>query len=211
MARLKKIFLMPFFGNLPEWYDKYRLPDGYDMLIDQDIEGFKKRVKEKLGIDYPGLPGTGKVFDYRCTLGLLYEEEIKGYDFWGHTDFDCVYGHVDKWISDEFLSGLDIHSNHHSYVNGCWSLYRNTHEVNNLFRKYQFWGEKMTSQKVNGWVEEEYSRLLESSGLRYKYTFWQGWPYTTTPSLNKTIDGRLFQDWEEIMMFHFRRSKKWPL
>lgn len=201
---------MPYFGNLPEWYDKFELPKGYDILLDQDLDGFKKRVKDKLGIDYPGLIGTGKVWDYRCALGFLYEEEIKGFDFWGHTDFDCVYGDVDKWVTDEFLEPLAIHSNHATYVNGCWSLYRNHAIVNTLFTKYHDWKEKMIHPEPNGWVEEEFSRTLEQSGLKYAYTFWQGNPYTTTPNLKK-IDGKLYQDDEEIMMFHFRRSKKWPL
>lgn len=210
MASLKKIFLMPFFGDLPEWYNKYELPKGYDILLDQDLEGFKQRTKEKLGVEYPGTWGSGKVHDFRCALGYLYSDEIKGYDFWGHTDYDCVYGQVDRWVTDEFLSNLDVHSNHHSYVNGCWSLYRNTEKVNTLFKKYKYWRMKLVYADVNGWVEDEFSRLLEDSGLRYAYTFWQGWPYTQTPNLMKRGE-LLFQDGENIMMFHFRRSKHFPL
>lgn len=201
--------ITPYFGKLPEWFDKYEMPKGYDWLLDKDIEGFKKRVKDVLYFDSDIVEGTGKVWDFRCALGLLYEKEIKGYDFWGHTDFDCVYGNVDKWVTDDFLKDLDVHSNHDSYVNGCWSLYRNTPEVNNLFKKFPSWKSKMVGQP-NGWVEQEYSKILEQSGLRYKYTFWQGNPYTTTPNLKKENE-KLYQDGEEIMMFHFRRSKKWPL
>ena len=209
MAKLKKIFIVPYFGELPEWYDKYKPPKGYDLLLDQNIEGFKKRVKEKLGIDYPGTPGMGKVWDYRSALGYLYADEIKGYDFWGHTDFDCVYGDVDKWITDEFLDKLDVHSNHNTYVMGAWALYRNCPEVNMLFLRGD-WFNHMTSRDITGWVENDFSRLLERSGLRYLYTFWQGNPYTSEPKLSK-IDGKLYQDGEEIMMFHFRRNKVWPL
>ena len=207
---LKKIMITPYFGPLPEWFDKYSMAKGYNWLFDSDLEGFKKRVKDKLGIDYPGLPGTGKVWDYRGALGYLYQDEIKGYDFWGHTDFDRVYGEVDKWVTDEFLSNLDVHSNHHEYVNGCWSLYRNKPEVNELFKTVPDWKFYMTDVDPNGWIEKEYSRALEQSGLRYKYTFWQGNPYTTEPNLEKR-EGKLYQDGQEIMMFHFRRSKRWPL
>lgn len=200
---------MPYFGELPEWYDKFTLPEGYDILLDQDLESFKKRVKEKLGIEYPGTYGSPKVWDYRGALGHLYEEEIKGYDFWGHTDFDVVFGDVDKCITDEFLSNLDVHSNHGTYVCGCWSLYRNTPEVNKLFLRGD-WYENMIHPEPTGWVEQSFSRLLEQSGLRYLYTYWQGNPYTNTPNLGR-IEGKLYQDGEEIMMFHFRHSKQWPL
>lgn len=201
---------MPYFGDLPEWYDKYEVPKGYHMFLDTDLESFKARVKRVLGIDYPGLPGTGKVWDYRPALGLLYAEEIQEYDFWGHTDFDCVYGEVDFWVTDTLLSNNYIHSNHSTYVNGCWTLYRNCKEVNELFMQYPDWKEKLIHPEPNGWVEKEYSRTLEKSGIPYVYTFWQGNPYTDKPNLKK-FGNKLYQDGEEVMMFHFRRSKKWPL
>lgn len=208
-SQIKKIMITPYFGKLPDWMDKYESPKGYDWLLDTDIESFKRRVKEVLGFDSDIRAGTGKVWDFRPALGLLYAKEIEGYDFWGHTDFDCLYGDVNKWVTDEFLSNLAVHSNHDEYVNGCWSLYRNKPGVNHLFEAYPNWRYKMLGEP-NGWVEQEYSRLLEKSGLRYQYTFWQGNPYTTTPNLKKEGD-KLYQDDKEIMMFHFRRSKIWPL
>ena len=74
----------------------------------------------------------------------------------------------------------------------------------------------MTIPEPTGWIERPFSRTLEESGLRYKYTFWQGNPYDVSPWL-KFKNGKLYQDikkdgnWEEIMTFHFKRSKKWPL
>ena len=72
----------------------------------------------------------------------------------------------------------------------------------------------------NGWVETDYSRTLELSGLRYKYDLTpQGNPFTDRPILKKEGD-RLFQadmtesgGWKEVGLFHFRRSKHngWPL
>lgn len=213
---MRKIFLLPYFGDLPPWYDKWLTnfeevlrPKGYDFLLDQDLEGFKKRVKEKLGIEYPGLPNTGKVWDYRCALGYLYEDEIKGYDFWGHTDFDCVYGDVEKYLPDEFLKDVDVHSNHHSYVMGAWALYKNKPEINKLFLRGP-WYENMIGEQPTGWVEKEFSSLLEESEFKWVYTFHQGNPWTKEPKLSM-INGKLYQDGEEIMQFHFRHSKKWPL
>lgn len=209
-SRNNKILIAPFFGPLPEWYDKYTPPRGYDFILDQDLVGFKKRVKSKLGIDCGVQEGRGKVWDFRPALGLLYQKEIEGYEFWGHTDLDMVYGDVEKWVTEEFLSNLDIHSNHGTYICGPWTLYRNDERVNNLFREAPTWIERMSGSEPNGWVEGEFSRVVEKSGLRYVYTFWQGNPYTETPNLKKE-NGKLYQDGEEIAMFHFRRSKKWPL
>lgn len=207
---MRKLLIVPYFGQLPEWYDKYEKPEGYDLLLDQDLGRFKKRVKDVLDIDCPIEPGTGKVWDYRPTLGLLYAKELEDYEWWGFTDLDCVYGDVNKWMTDELLNKYDVISNHQTYVCGCWSLFRNTPEVNNLFKKHPYWQDFMTDPIPNGWVEMDYSRYLESSGLRYKYMFAQGNPWADQFNLNK-VDGKLYQDGEEIMMFHFRKTKKWPL
>lgn len=210
-SSFRKLMICPYFGPFPEWMNKYEKPEGYDIIIDTDVEGFKKRVKDKLGIDYPGLPGTGKVWDYRCALGYLYQEELEIYDFWGHTDFDCVYGDVNKWVTDDFLNSLDIHSNDTAYINGPWTLYRNNPKVNQLFKTVENWQEYIKHKEPNGWVEGVFSRAVENSGLRVKYTAWEGNPRTTKPNLIKDKEGRLFQDGTEIMMFHFRHSKVWPL
>lgn len=208
-SKIKKMLIVCFFGSLPEWMPHYKPPVGYDLLLITDLEDFNKRVKEKLGVESVVIPGTGKPWDYRPMLGALYADLLAGYDFWGHTDLDCVYGNVDKWVTDEFLNKLDVHSNHNTYVCGCWSLYRNVSEVNELFKKCD-WKQFVSDPEPNGWVEKEFSRLLEESGLRYEYTFWQGNPWDKEPKLELNENG-LFQDGEEIMMFHFRHTKKWPL
>lgn len=212
---MRKILICPWFGALPAWWPQYEKhieglkAQGYDFLLTTDLEDFKRRCKEVLKVDCPIVPGTGKIHDFRAMLGELYAEEIKGYDFWGHTDFDCVYGNVSKYVTDEFLSELDVHSNHDTYVCGPWTLYRNKPEVNSLFRNYPQWRSKVEGAESNGWVEKEFSRLLEDSGLRYTYTYWQG-RYDCDPNL-ELKDGKLTQNGREIMMYHFRRSKTWPL
>jgi hypothetical protein len=214
MAALTKILLTPYFGDLPEWFDSFRPPKGYAWMLDTDLTKFKKRVKDKLGIDYPGIYGNPKVWDYRCALGLLYEDEIKDFDYWGTMDFDMVFGDMNQFLPDSELSRLDVYSGHNEYVCGCFSLYRNVPAVNELFKNYPGWEVEMFRPEATGWVEQQYSRILEISGLNYAYTFHQGNPWTKEPVLKKEGD-KLFQliewKWVEIMFFHFRHSKKWPL
>lgn len=214
---IRKLLICPWFGPLPPWMDKYMenvaanlKPHGYDILIDTDLDKFKERVRWKLGLECPIEPGTGKVHDYRCALGELYQSELwyGKYDFWAHVDFDCVFGRVDKWVTDDFLANLDVHSNHDTYVCGPWTLYRNTPEVNSLFRQHPEWRAIMSLKESTGWVEMGFSRLLESSGLRYAYTFWQANPDRMHALTMR--DGSLYEDDREVMMAHFRRTKQWP-
>ena len=77
------------------------------------------------------------------------------------------------------------------------------------------WEEKMIYPQPNGWVENEYSRKMERSNLRFAYTFNQGWPWSIDAPLLKKEGKKLFQkingEWTEIMLFHFKRFKQWPL
>lgn len=216
---MRKIFITPFFGDLPPWWPQFKdhfgeflAREGYSWLFTQDLADFNQRCDSKLGFVSPITWGSGKLWDYRPTLGLLYDDLIRDFKFWGHTDFDCCFGRVSNWVSDSFLEDVDVHSNHDTYVCGAWSLYRNISRVNNLFREVEGSLKILEARSTTGWVEDKYSRALEASGLRYWYTFWQGNPYTVDPQL-RYKDGRLYQDnlENEIMMFHFRRSKKWPL
>jgi hypothetical protein len=208
MAALKKIILTPFFGAFPEWMDKFQPPEGYNWLLDTDLVDFKNRVKMKLGFDFHCEWGGTKIWDYRSALGYLYEEEIKGYDYWATMDFDVVFGDVNKFFPDEEIEKWDVWSNHDSYVCGFWSIYRNCKEVNELFLSGL---EFLKHKEINGWVEGLYSRLLENSGLEYKYSGdLQGDPYHPPFNLKKE-DGKLYQDGIEIPMLHFRRRKIYPL
>lgn len=236
MAHLKKLLICPYFGPFPEWMDLFLAdfqntmkPQGYTLVLDTDLPDFKRRVKEKLGIDCTIVRGQAKIWDYRCALGFLYEEEIKGYDYWGHCDLDMVFGNVSKFIPDEKLSTLDIYSGHDEYVCGCFSLYKNCTKVNKLFTFHPEWGYELTNPTPTGWVEKGYSELIEhsvaygSEEIKYQFDFHQGNPWTNIPILKKE-NGGLFQDanvnatrdnpeykWIEVMFFHFRHSKRWPL
>jgi hypothetical protein len=159
------------------------------------------------------MEGTGKVWDYRPALGLLYEDETTGFDFWGHTDFDVVYGRVEQWVTDVFLERLDMHSNCTSYVNGCWSLYRNTRLMRTLFQDEPLWQPIMEDVRPHGWAEKEFSKLIADAhrerSLRKAWTQWQVFGDNDLDSLR--FDGdRLMVDNTEVMMAHFRRTKRYP-
>lgn len=210
---------MPWFGLFPEWMPYYEanierlVKLGYDFLFDQDVEKFRWRVWRKIGIKAPIVAGEGKVHDYRATFGVLYEDELRGYDFWGHTDPDCVYGRVDEFVTDEFLKDIDIHSNHVDYVCGPWTLYRNRLDVNELFWQTSEWEENLLNPCVTGWVEKGYTAEVDArhaaGQLNRIYTMWQTSNLNDFSTLH--FDGdRLLEGENEVMMAHFRRTKVYP-
>ena len=219
---IRKILLIPWFGPLPDWMphweanvEKALLEHGYAVAFEHDLPDFKKRVKRKLGVDCPIVPGEGKIHDYRAALGMLYAEEIAGYDFWGHTDLDVVYGRVHRWVTDEFLDGLDIHSNHVDYIAGPWSLYRNRPEVNVLFTEHPDWREILEQPDVTGWVETGFTEVVDAAhragAIARRYTMWQTANLDGFDTLKLMEDGRLLEGRREVMVAHFRRTKIYPV
>lgn len=219
---LRKLFITPYFGDLPEWIDKYEAnmksleKYGYDWLLVTDLDDFLSRIWMILGEEPQIIPGTSRSHNFRTAFGLLFAKELEGYDFWGITDLDCVYGKVDNFLADEELGTLDIWSNHHNYICGPWTLFRNNELVNNLFREVPNWHELMFDQHSHAgrWTEVEYSEMVDALAdqgrVRREYTHYQGQDPNDTSKLTYK-NGMLFDGDDEIMMFHFNRTKIWPL
>lgn len=220
---LKKLFIIPYYGEWPEWMSKYteqmsRLKKyGYDFYITNDIDDFCRRAREVLDIDIELDPGTSKLHDFRTAFGLMYQDILEGYDFWGITDLDCVYGNILNFMPDEDLKDLDIWSNHHNYICGPWTLFKNIEKVNNLFKKFHGWHGLMAeknNQNPGRWTEQEYSDIVdrehELGNINRKYTFYQGKDPNIDNNL-KLVEDKLFDGDDQIMMFHFNRKKRWPI
>ena len=205
---MKKIFILPFFGEYPSWLDQWVANMehlDYDYKIFSNKKLFENRVREILNIEPYIIGGTGKVWDYRQALGVLYADEIKGYDCWGHTDFDCVYGDVDKYMPKEW----DIWANHVDYICGPWTLYKNTDKINNLFRLYDGWKDKMENPRITGWGEYEYTTVANAN-CNVAYTFYQTKSQDDFSQL-RYENGKLYDGEDEVMMAHFRHVKVYPL
>ena len=215
-----KVLVCPYFGVLPSWMNHYwenaeRLQEhGYNFLLDDDEDAFRSRVRELLDIEPPPMYGTGKVWDFRPALGYLYAQELEGFEWWGHTDFDCVYGRVERWLTDEVLADLDIFSNHIDYICGPWTLYRNCKLVNELFLEDPFWAAEMQDPHATGWAERSFTATVDAhhqaGELRRRYELWQTRDWDSFDTLRLHPDGRLTEGREEVMMAHFRRTKEYP-
>lgn len=92
------------------------------------LEDLRKRFKERLDFEI-ALPNVKKLGDYKPLYGYLFEEELAGYDAWGHVDVgDVVYGDMSHFITDEMIARYD----RLGYL-GHLAIYRNTEENNRRF------------------------------------------------------------------------------
>ena len=214
------LLICPYFGEFPSWMAHYwvnasRLADhGYTIFVPQDEDDFRARVRAKMGIECPPMWGTGNVWDFRPALAELYDDVVEEYDWWGHTDFDCVYGRVENYMTPQYLDGVDIYANHHDYICGAWTLYRNTEVVNSLFRESPVWQQKMEDPNPTGWAEVEYTHVVDAAHaagrINRKYEVLQTRDWNRFDSCWLREDGALMEGNDERMLAHFRRSKVYP-
>jgi hypothetical protein len=190
-------------------YWEHAADKGFDWLVEDDLDSFKALVSDKLGIDCPIEYGGTKVSDYRPLLGFLFEEEIAGYDYWGHTDFNCVYGRLDEFYGDDYLHQWDIHSDHDGYIAGPLTLYRNQPSINRLFLRTDEWKRALAQPETTGWGESGFTSIIKKTPyLRSNFKAFHG---HRDPSVLHWDENRLMENGKEISFFHFRYTKEWPL
>lgn len=69
-----------------------------------------------------------KLCDFRPAFGEIFREELAGYDYWGHSDLDVVFGRILDHLPAEAFQADKI------LFQGNFSLYRNTAEAARWYR-----------------------------------------------------------------------------
>jgi hypothetical protein len=253
---MKKVFILTQFGTPHKWTQKFidhvqhlgqygwywqiytsndLKPKGNVEIIPMKIEEFNHLVKKHCGIDpqveiVNGLPSK-PMSDYYVASGLIFQDYIKDFDFWGITNWDVMYGRLDHFITDKMLEECDIWSDDVATINGVFSLYRNNKEVNHLFKHIPNWQEAFMSDKIIG--TDEYGMTEVAQRVRFSYPKY--YPllshdrlenHVPLPKLSIKEDGSLWEllgdtnspHWKharffigrEIPYFHFSRTKSWP-
>lgn len=145
------LLICPYFGKFPKyqfplWLQSCSYNATIDWLIITDDntsydyppnvkvqytewETFKQRVQSNF--DFPiSLERPFKICDFRPAFGEIFQEELEGYDFWGHTDIsDTIYGDLRKYLTEEKLTNAEK-----VMLLGHFSLFRNTNEVNQRYK-----------------------------------------------------------------------------
>lgn len=137
-----------YFGNLPRYFplwlksceknstiDFYvftdaKHPEGPPnvFFIETTLFDVQKRATDVLG--FPAKLGNPyKCCDYKPLYGLVFSDYVGEYDYWGHCDFDMIFGDLQA-----FFDKYDLYKYDRFLTLGHLSLYRNTKEVNERYR-----------------------------------------------------------------------------
>jgi len=151
MKRIRLI--IPYFGRLPKFFPYFLLTakrnQKIDFLIytDQKVEQFailnakniefvtlsfdelREKVQSKFDFKI-SLETPYKLCDYKVAYGLIFEEELKGYDYWGFCDTDVLLGDIYHFLEEHSFFEND-------YVRygllGHLQIFKNSQEVNRIF------------------------------------------------------------------------------
>lgn len=148
--------IAPHFGTLPPWIlltlSTFSRNADVDLLIitDQKIDHFQgypnisficctlnafaTRCSQAVGSEVKLRTGY-KICDLRPAFGVIFGQEIKGYDYWGHIDLDTFWGNINILLEPILEKEYDVICGYPYHVGGPFCLYRNTDLLNSLFKE----------------------------------------------------------------------------
>lgn len=138
-----------YFGKLPDYFKiwliscKYNPTIDFLIFIDDEIgnvpsnvevvkfslENVKKIADGKFGMDC-NLDEPYKLCDFKGAYGVIFEDYLSNYDYWGHCDFDMMFGDLRSFFEYYNLEQYDKFM-----PLGHLSLYKNSYENNRVFMK----------------------------------------------------------------------------
>lgn len=180
MAEPSIVFLIPYFGRWPFWMPFFlrscsanptiswvlysdcgvpeSLPDNV-RYVHTSYAAYCELVSSRLGVDFQP-QRTYKLCDLKPALGLVHEEDIGGFDFWGFSDLDVIYGQLRDYFTFEKLARYDFFSTHERRVSGHLCLMRNTEKMRNAFWKIPNYRERLCDEKSHALDEGAFSRIF---------------------------------------------------
>ena len=131
---------------------KFDYPDNVQVKYMSFYE-FQDFVSQKFDFRI-SLERAYKLCDFRPAYGYIFEDDIKGFEYWGHCDCDLVFGNLDKLLIPIINEGYDK-----IFAVGHLTLYKNTKENNLLFKSKlngrEIYREFMTSSE-GCWFDEDW-------------------------------------------------------
>ncbi|MET3025096.1 DUF6625 family protein [Flavobacterium sp. UW10123] len=152
---MKIVLLNCYLGKLPWYFDfflkscetnptidfiifsnddeKREIPKNVKM-VKFSLDAFNHLASQKLNLDIK-IKNAYKICDFKPAFGVIFQDEILNYDFWGVCDIDVVFGRIREFMTEELLEEYDVISVKDSFPSGYFLLFRNNANVNHLFEK----------------------------------------------------------------------------
>lgn len=254
---MKCCFIVQYYGELPVWFPLFLKSCEYNQeidwlfFVDREFVGhtptnvkfhlqppteFQKLCRNKLGCEvellcYKGRTeeklGYYKLCDFRPMYGLIFQDYLNEYDYWGWCDVDMIFGNIQDFINEvspdvECISFAD---EPYPLPYGPCTLIKNNEKMNKLFQKSCDISDILTLQK-HFHFDEDWTNDVDSighvmrrenikckresvgnddgknNGRGQKFKVKKNWKVNWK-------SGKLYWRRREIMFFHFGQTKQW--
>lgn len=88
-----------------------------------------------------------KLCDFKPAYGIIFEDYIRDFSFWGICDIDLIFGRIREFITEEKLKEYELISVRNDYPTGSFMIFKNNLKINRLFMKSKDYRMIFTSQK----------------------------------------------------------------
>jgi hypothetical protein len=122
---------------------------------------FNALASRKLDLDIQ-LSFPRKVCDFKSAFGVLFEEYLQGFDFWGHCDIDIIWGDIRSFVTESILQESQVISGCNDRVVGHCTLWKNEPQVNELFKFVPEYREILTDRQYRNLDETVMTRTLKT-------------------------------------------------
>jgi hypothetical protein len=237
-ARIK--LLSMWVGPLPKWIDHFKAQMGRFRLVDweliippfskvdeydtqrrEQIAWVNQTVGRALGVSCNKdtmMPCA--TCETRPFWGEVFKDKLCGYDYWGWSDLDLMFGDLDRLLP-ALMDSCDVLNLKDRYLSGCFCVMRNTPDVVRAYERgdyktiladerYHFWEE---SGYTHFGLDESFFNAIFNSDLRITYCpglYLHDTPETPCPTRyagERLIDAKTGR---EALLLHFM-SDTWPL
>ena len=144
------------FGNAPP-IDP--IPDNVQ-LVAIDQPALEQLVSAKLAVPWKMARGY-KLVDLKPAYGHIFSEWLEGYEFWGYTDMDVIYGRLADFVTPAILQTHDIITGNDKVLVGHFTLLRNTPQFCQLYQQAENWLEVLCSEAPAGFDEKGFQVLVK--------------------------------------------------
>ena len=110
--------------------DKYTVPSNVQILK-MDFNSLKVRIAKKLKINIK-LDYYYKLCDFKVAYGLIFDDYIKLYEYWGYCDTDLIFGDIYSFIQDKLGKYERL------FFHGHFTLYKNNNLNNTIFMSEEY-------------------------------------------------------------------------
>ena len=184
------LLILPYFGKWPIWFGAHlksieqnqtvhwlivtdcELPEIYPSnirFISTTLHELNAKVNSVVEANVPLTPR--KFCDLKPAYGAIFNEYVKEYDFWGFCDMDIIWGDIRAFITDEVLENYDIISSRKEAISGHFNLFRNTLEINQLYKQVPNYKKLFEETKFKWFDEEKLTCFLKQNQFDFKI-FW---------------------------------------